>query len=218
MSLVNNCAPSSLSLSFCKYFSRLLSLSLSLSVEICWKRGCLTVFLVAAFVYNYCIISLCVEIAARCCVSKFARYFHNSKWFKCVLIIIYFNIWLGYDVRYCLRTAAFYHKFCCFSVTPLVRFVLLTPHPIRDSLHVHPTRLLFRSALFTHANLDILQFVYSYAIYRQSHLCICLAHQPFIIICFASDVFLFSPSPPPSNTNISRSLTLLCSCCCYSLW
>lgn len=37
-----------------------------------------------------------------------------------------------------------------------------------------------------------------------------VAHQQFIIICFASDVFSFS-SPCSSTTNISRSLTLLCS-------
>lgn len=157
MSLVNNCAPSSLSLSFCKYFSRLLLLSLYLYFYICWKRGCLTVFLVAAFVYNYCIISLCVEIAARCCLSKFSWYFDNAISIKCVLIIIYL---LRYDVRYCLRTAAFW-------------VLLLFSHAFIPFCTLNPLPHSRFSSRASHASFVSFRFVYTCQL-RYITICICI--------------------------------------------
>lgn len=95
----------------------------------------------------------------------------------------------------------------CFSC----QFLYFKPlHHIRDSLHVHPTRLLFLPALFTHATAQIYYKSYFYTVYRGDLICVFLCSSPtiyyhmFCIRCFL--VFISS-----STTNISRSLTLLCS-------
>lgn len=95
----------------------------------------------------------------------------------------------------------------CFSC----QFLYFKPlHHIRDSLHVHPTRLLFLPALFTHATAQIYYKSYFYTVYRGDLICVFLCSSPtiyyhmFCIRCFL--VFISS-----STTNISRSLTLRCS-------
>lgn len=91
----------------------------------------------------------------------------------------------------------------CFSC----QFLYFKPlHHIRDSLHVHPTRLLFLPALFTHATAQIYYKSYFYTVYRGDLICVFLCSSPTIYYHMFCIVFISS-----STTNISRSLTLLCS-------